>query len=245
MSTWTWNVLTGSTNTPGAIARWLNKSTLTSGVGGDADLILSEAISWISTRLRHWQQLSAPIPGTMVVGTDTLPLPTTPQELDVIWIAGVVSGQFYQQQLTQIEPSQLYLSWNYDGNGNRVQQMPIAYTFNQSVIQLDSPPDLAYPYYLTYYQDIPDLSATNPTNFLTVTNPRLLRVVTMMLGAEWAKESNQGQYDRTYWEQQANDEIAMVQMQSDQARRAQLSTPNYPGGLSGGFVGGFAPAGQF
>lgn len=249
MTVWSWNTLTGTTNTPGAISRWLNKSTLTSGVGGDADLILSEANSWISTRLRHWQQLTAPIPGTMAtgVGSDQIALPVGPQELDVIWIAGVVSGQFYQQQLTQIEPAQLYLSWNFDGNGNRVPQTPVAYTFNQNFIQLDSPPDLAYPYFLTYYQDIPDLSATNPTNFLTVTNPRLLRVVTMMLGAEWAKESNQGQYDRTYWEQQANDEITRVQMQSDQARRAQLSAPRYIGGGVAGFggLGGFGGDGNY
>ncbi len=236
MAAWTWNILTGSTSTPGAISRWLNKSTLTSGPGGDADLILSEAISWISTRLRHWQQLSAPIPGTFVVNADQVALPTTPQELDQIWIAGVVSGQFFQQELTQIAPSELYRSWQFNANGTRVPQMPLAYTFNRSFIQLDSPPDLAYPYYLTYYQDIPDLSSTNLTNFLTTTNPRLLRVVTMMLGAEWAKESNQGQYDRTYWEQQANDEIQQVQMQSDQARRAQVSTPRYPGGaLTGGY----------
>jgi len=239
MATWTWNMLTGSTTTPGAIARWLNKSTLTSGPGGDADLILSEANSWISTRLRHWRQLTAPVPGTMVVGTDQITLPTDVQELDCIWIAGVVSGQFYQQQITQIEPNQLYQSWNFSGSGARVPQTPTLYAFNQTYIQLDSPPDLAYPYFTTYYQEIADLSETNPTNFLTTTYQRLLRVTTMMLGAEWAKESNQGQYDRTYWTQQAQDELQQVQEQSDQARRAQVSAPNYPGGVAGGYyVGG-------
>jgi len=240
VTTWTWNTLTGTTNTAGAIARWLNKSTLTSGVGGDADLILSEATSWISTRLRHWEQLTAPISGTMATGagSDQIALPSSPamQEPDMIWIAGVVSGQFYQQELTQIAPTQLYRSWNFDASGNRVAQTPIAYTFNKDYIQLDSPPDLAYPYFITYYMEIPDLSSTNTTNFLTAGYQRLLRVVTMMLGAEWAKESNQGQYDRTYWEQQANDELMNVQEQSDQARRAQVSVPRYPGGQFGGYA---------
>jgi hypothetical protein len=239
MTSWTWNILTGSTNTPGAISRWLNKSTLTSGDGGDADLILSEAVSWISTRLRVWQQLSVPTLSTMTIGSDQLALPTQMQEIDTIWIAGVAGGQFYQQELTQIDPTALYRLWSFDGTGARIPQTPIAYSFTRSFIQLDSPADLAYPYYLTYYQDIPDLSITNTTNFLTTTNLRLLRVVTMMLGAEWAKESNQGQYDRTYWEQQAEAEIQNVQAQSDMARRAQVSVPRYPGGSVGGYVGGY------
>lgn len=240
MTAWTWNILTGSTSTAGSISRWLNKSTLTSGPGGDADLILSEAISWISLRLRHWAQLTAPIRGTMAIGagSDQIALPLGMQEFDAVWIAGVVGGQFYQQKLTQIAPNAIYQSWQFDGNGNRIAQTPLVYSFNQTYIQLDSPPDLAYPYYTTYYADIPDLSSTNPTNFLTTSYQRLLRVTTMMLGAEWAKESNQGQYDRTYWLQQATDELNEAQAQSDTARRAQVSVPTYPGGVAGGYYDG-------
>ena len=47
----------------------------------------------------------------------------------------------------------------------------------------------------------------------------------MMMGAEWTKESNQGQYDRTYWAQQAAAELMEAQAQSDRARRAIVGSP--------------------
>lgn len=214
-----WAELTGTTNTPGALARWLNKSTLTSGPGGDADLILQEATGWIFSRLRHWKMLTAPIAGTMVVGADTIAVPSDMLEPDFFMIAGVVSGTFYQQELTQRLPNEIYRSWNYGGTGARVQQQPQWYSFNQTSIQLDSQPDLAYPYVRTHYQLPAQLSSTNQTNFLTDFYPRLLRCVCMAMGAEWVKEANQGQYDRTYWLAQAMDELSAAQAQGDRARR--------------------------
>jgi hypothetical protein len=216
----TWNTLTGTTNTPGALARWLNKSTLSSGAGGDADLILQEATAWIFARLRHWQMLTAPISATMVVGADQIAVPADVLEFDFIMIAGVASGTFYQQELLQKPINEVYRAWAYDGTGARIQQTPLIYSFNQSFIQMDQQPDLAYPYVYTYYQLPAALSANNATNFLTTFYPRLLRSVCMMMGAEWTKEANQGQYDRTYWEQQAADELNAAQTQSDRARRA-------------------------
>lgn len=216
----TWNILTGSSTTSGALARWLNKSTLTSGVGGDADLLLQEATSWIFTRLRHHKMLTAPINAAMVVGNDQIVVPADMLELDFMMIAGVVNGTFYQQELTQKPTNQIYRAWTYDGTGARIQQTPLIYSFNQSYIQLDQQPDLAYPYVYTYYQLPAVLSSGNTTNFLTTFYPRLLRCVCMMMGAEWTKEANQGQFDRTYWEQQAADELNAAQAQSDRARRA-------------------------
>ena len=216
----TWSTLTGSNNTPGAIARWLNVSTLTSGTGGDADMIVQEATSWIYPRLRHWKMLTAPQSATMTVGADQIAVPSDMLEPDFLMIAGAVSGAFYQQELIQKPIDDIYRAWNYNGDGTRVQQQPMLYSFNQTYIQLDSPPDQAYPYVRTYYALPAALSSTNTTNFLTDVYPRLLRCVCMMMGAEWTKESNQGQYDRTYWTEQAMAEIAEAQAQSDRARRA-------------------------
>lgn len=220
----TWNILTGTNNTSGAIARWLNKSSLTAGAGGDADLIVDEAMSWISSRLRHWKMLTAPVSGTMVAGGtgDRIAIPTGMQEPDFFMIAGVVGSTFYQQELRQKLINDVYRSWGYGGTGTRVSQIPMIFSFNQNYLQLDTVPDLAYPYVITYYQNLPALSSTNTTNFLTDDYPRLLRTVTMMIGAEWVKESNQGQYDRTYWAQQAADELMQAQEQSDNARRGAV-----------------------
>jgi len=225
LSALTWNILTGTTNTAGAIARWLNKSTLTSGTGGDADLILQEALGWIFSRLRHWKMLTPPQNGTMVVGNDQIAVPDDMLEPDFIMIAGLVNGNLYQQELQQKPINTVYRAWAFDGTGARIQQTPVIYSFNESYIQLDQQPDLAYPYVITYYQLPAALSNSNPTNFLTDKYPRLLRTVCMMMGAEWTKESNQGQYDRTYWASQAASELMEAQAQSDRARRAITGSP--------------------
>lgn len=236
----TWAALTGTSSTPGAIARWLNKSTLGSGAQGDADLILQEAMGWIVTRLRHWQMLTAPINGTMVVGQDTILVPTDMLEPDLIMIAGLASdGNFYQQELVQKLPNDIYRAWGFDGTGARLQQTPRLYAFNMSKIQMDSQPDLAYPYVFTYYQRPAILSGSNQTNFLTSYYPRLLRCACMMLGAEWTKENMQGSFDRTYWEQAAVNELMEVQAQSDRARRGAVADPSFPGALPG-----YAPYGS-
>jgi len=221
-----WSTLTGSSTTSGAIARWLNKSDLSSGPSGDADLILQEATGWIYARLRHWQMLTAPISGTMVAGGtgDRIAVPTDMLEPDFLMIAGVVGGTFYQQELRQRQPNEIYRAWSYDGSGNRVQQQPMLYSFNQSYIQLDSVPDFAYPYVQTYYQQPAPLGGNNLTNFLTTFYPRLVRTTCMMMGAEYVKENAQGSYDRTYWAQQAQIELEAAQAQSGRARRGAVGS---------------------
>lgn len=217
----TWNTLTGSTNTAGALARWLNKSTLSSGAGGDADLILQEATSWIYARLRHWKMLSAPVSGTMTAGQDTVVVPSDLLTPDFFKFSGLVNGSVYVNEIPEIDINDIYRRWQYDSTGARVQQQPVAYGLNGTNIQFDSPPDLAYPYIYTYFQQPAALSGNNSTNFLTTFYPRLLRAVCMMMGAEWVKESNQGQFDRTYWAQQAQAELDAAQAQSDMARKTR------------------------
>jgi hypothetical protein len=231
----TWNVLTGTSNTPGAIARWLNKSTLTSGTGGDADLILQEALGWVFTRLRHYRMLMPPVSAFMFAGSGGDQIFLTPDvlEIDFLMISGTASGALYELELIQRQPNDIYRSWTYNGSGSRIAQMPTMYSFNSSFIQLDSIPDLAYPYIYTYYAFLPTLDSQNQSNFITIYYPRLLRCVCMMMGAEWTKESNQGQYDRTYWETEALKELMEAQAQSDRARRASVNVPTYPGGTPG------------
>lgn len=237
MATITWNMLTGTTATPGAIARWLNKSSLTAGDGGDADIILDEAMSWIDTRLRHWRMLTPPAAGTMTTGTDAdrIAVPADMAEPDFFMIAGVVSGNLYRQELVQRAPNEIYRGWSYDGTGVRVPNIPYSYSFNQSYIQLDNQPDLAYPYVLAYYQHIATLSSSNTENFLTRDYQRLLRVTCMMVGVEYVKENAQGTYDRTYWAQQAENELRFVQSDSDSARRGQRMEARFESGPTTGY----------
>ena len=220
-----WNTLTAASTTAGSLANWANKSTITSGAGGVADAIIQEATSWIYQSLRHWLMLTPPTTGTMTIGTDTIAVPDDMLEPDVFMITGV-----YKQTLVQKTQEEVLANWQYDGSGTRVNQQPVMYFFNQSYIQLDSPPDQAYPYALTYFQQPAALSDSNPTNFLTSRYPRLLRAACMMGVAEWAKEAGQGTFDRTYWMQIAQEALDKAQTDSDRAKRAAVTGAVFIGG---------------
>lgn len=169
--------------------------------------------------------LTPPQLSTMTIGADQIAVPSDMLEPDVFMITGV-----NQQWLTMKTQEEVLANWQYDSSGNRVQQQPLIYYFNQSYIQLDSPPDQQYPYLLTYYQQPAALSGSNATNFLTSRYPRLLRAACMMAGAEWTKESNQGQYDRTYWMQIAQEALDKAQSDSDRAKRATSTSAVFIGG---------------
>jgi hypothetical protein len=126
-------------------------------------------------------------------------------------------------------PQEVLANWAYDGNGNRVQQQPQLYWFDQTNINFDSPPDLAYAYVLMYFQQ-PAPLVVSQTNFLTETYPRLMRCALMAAACEWMKDSGQGQIDRTYWDTLAQDEIEKAQMESDRARRGTVAGPVLIGG---------------
>jgi len=224
-----WISLTGSKSSPGSIARWINNSTLTGGSGGDADLILQEAQDWIYRRLRHWRMLTAPVTGyPFTQGSDSIALPPDFLEPKLFMITGI---NF--QTLTLKTPDEVVYAWSYDNNGNRIQQQPMIYYFDQGNFRFDSPADLAYPTALIYFQQPIMLSAANTTNFLTNNCQMLLRKAVMRAACEWTKEMSAGQYDRTYWEQVAEEEMQRIQEESDRSVHAMIVgaqfTPTGPG----------------
>lgn len=230
MATMTWNILTSASTTPGSISNWLSKASITSGADGVADFIILEAESWIYRRLRHWRMLTGPTSVTLTQGVATITFPTGFLEPMNLWY-------LYQNApywMTQVTPTQVYQSWNYNSNGVRVQQPPTIYSFEMSEIQMDSPPDQTYSGFITYYQQLEGLSGTNPTNFLTQYYPRLIRCACMAAACEWAKDNGQGNFDRTYWDQLAQDEIDKAQAESGRARRGEIN--------AGVLIGGNAPA---
>jgi hypothetical protein len=208
------------------VARWVNSSTIVN----DTPEIILEMESWIYRRLRHFQMLTNPIDGTMVIGQNFIPSPSDMLEPFLLWTTGQ-----YQQILTQVTPQQLIAAWEYTGTGSQqVQQQPTLYYLGQGQLNLDSPPDQAYDYNLMYYQQPAPLAETN-TNFLTQTYPRLVRLACMAQAAEWMKDSGQGNYDRMYWDNLAEAEIDRAQAESDRARRGTVAGMILIGG--GGYVG--------
>lgn len=212
--------LTGNKTTPGSIASWLNDSR----IQGDVPEIVLEAESWIYRRLRHWRMLTPPVPGTLTIGQDNIPLPADCLEPFQMWTTGN-----FQQCISQRTPQEVLACWAFDGNGNRVQQQPQMFYFNQTNIYFDSPPDQAYAYVLQYFQQ-PAPLAVSISNFLTQTYPRLVRLACMAAGCEWTKDSGQGQFDRTYWDTLAQDEIEKAQTESDRARRGTMAGAMLVGG---------------
>ena len=209
-----YNQLIASSATAGSIARWMNNSTIV----GDVPEIVVEAESWIYRRLRHFKMIPAPVTGTLTIGQDNLALPADHLEPIVL----MTTGNYYQF-LDQKPMQEVLASWAWNGDGTtRVQQQPMIYYFDQSAFRFDSPPDKAYAYALLYYQQPAPLSVSI-TNFLTATYPRLVRCACMAAACEWAKDSGVGNFDRTYWDTLAQDEIDKAQAESDRSHRGIIA----------------------
>ena len=212
--------LTASKGTPGSIATWINSST----IQNDTPEIVLEVEGWIYRRLRHWKMVSDPYDGQMVIGNDFIPLPG-PDGGPLSFLEPVLlwtTGQ-YQQIMIQKPMQEVIANWQYTGTGMaRVQQQPILYYQAENSLRFDSPADIAYDYNMIYFEQ-PDSLANTNTNFLTNTYPRLLRCACMAAAAEWMKDSGQGNYDRVYWDQLAQDEIDKAQTESDRARRGTIA----------------------
>lgn len=204
-----YNTLIGTNTTAGSIANWGNSSKLSPA----APTIIQEAEAWVFRRLRTPRMLSVAV-GTMAIGTATFALPTSFLEPKTLWITGTAYAEV--ELKTQEEVA---ASYDYDGSGNRVPQQPQIYYFDGSNVNMDSPPDQAYPYAFTFYQQPTPLSATNTANFVTQYFPRLMRLACMVAACEFMKDSGQGNIDRNYWAQLAENEMATVQVEADESQR--------------------------
>lgn len=213
-------MICGGKGIPGAISSWTNNSR----IAGDIPEIVLEAESWVWRRLRHWRMIPPPATGTMTIGSDAVSPPA--DFLDPIFF--VATGTF-QQTFVQKTPQEVISNWAYDSSGNRQQQQPVMYYFDQGSFRFDSPPDQAYPYALLYYQQ-PAPLAVSISNFLTIYYPRLLRCALMAAACEWLKDFGQGDANRTYWDELAMDEIEKAQIESDRAKRGTIAAMQIIGG---------------
>ena len=221
-----WTTLTGTSATAGSIANWINKATAQS---ASAEILL-EAESWIYRRLRHWKMLTPPFTGTLTVGQDYLTNPSDMLEPFLLY-----TTKNYFQNIEQRAIQEVIANWSYNGDGTRTRQQPMMFYFDQTAMRFDSPPDQAYDYAFVYYQQPAALSSSNQTNFLTVTYPRVVRCACTAAACEWAKDAGQGNFDRTYWDQAAQDEIDKAQAESDRARRGTIAGMVLIGGGGSGY----------
>ena len=212
-----YNTLIGGKTVAGSIANWMNDSR----IPDVASEIITDAIGNISMRLRHWRMQSLPVPMTLTAGNSVLQLPDEFIEPAMIAYAGG-DGDNYQLDMSTLEDLSRQFTYI---NGVQQSGMPTKYCIIGGAIQLNMPPDKDYSIIMSYYQQPPVLSATNPTNWLTKLYPRLVRTSLMISAAEWMKDSGQGNFDRTYWTVVFQDQLTSAQADSDRNKRALLVRP--------------------
>ncbi len=201
-----YSTLTSGKSVAGSIRNWINRDTT------DPDTVLTDAQSLIFTKLRHWRMKSEAV-GTMTASATAVALPS--DFLDVrnrraLRITGIQAAR-----LRQGDEESVQSCWQYDGSGNRTVGQPAWYYFNGTNVVLDAACDQAYPYLFNYYARPAALSTASTTNFLTNEYSRFLRTACMLIAAEFEKEVGQGEYGRTYWQQQFDKQLEEIQTASN------------------------------
>jgi hypothetical protein len=162
----------------------------------------------------------ASVTGTLTANTqdatqvNTLALPADYLEDKTLYVTGV-----NYQKMTRKPMEEVIAAYGYSSAGYLVVQQPMWYYSDATNFVFDSPSDQAYPYLLYYYQQ-PAALATSGTNFITQYYPRLLRAACMTVACEFMKDMGQGNFDRTYWSQQAATALMDAQTESDRSVRS-------------------------
>lgn len=204
-----YTTLIAAKSVAGSIGDWINDSRIVS----SAPVIVDESQDWIYNRLRHWRMMPPAVTGVLSTASPLITFPSDMLEPNYLVITGANRTVLNQKSPQEVFEARAYSS------GSLTVGIPSMYSFDNTDLFFDTKPDQAYPYALLYYQMPARLSPSNTTNFLTTYCERLMRMVIMMNACEWTKEIGQGQFDRTWYEDQANKEVAAVQANSDRARR--------------------------
>jgi hypothetical protein len=173
--------------------------------------VLSEAQDIIFRRLRHWR-MKAEAVGDLTVGDDFIVLPDDYIDARDFWLTG-----FYQTRLLKGDERLTWQRYSYDQNEARTRDIPRWYYISGDKARFDNAPDQPYHYLLAYYGKPAELSASNQSNWLTQIAPRLVRTACMLVATEFEKEVGQGNFDRTYWQEQFQGQITDFQIMSDMA----------------------------
>lgn len=208
----TYNTLIAASSVDGSIANWVNHGS----AQAVADTIVTEAESYIYRRLRVWQMIKTQTGVSMSLSNQFVVFPSDYLEDRILMIV----GENYKRVVRKT-PEEVWANYVYDGNGNPVPCQPSFYYSDAVNLNFDTIPDQTYPYQLLYYAQPAPLS-TSQTNFITATYPRLMRCAIMIGACEFMKDSGAGNYDRTYWQQQADMEITVAQIESDRSVRSQV-----------------------
>lgn len=209
-----YTTLIGGLTTAGSIASWGNHTSIVN----SAPTILEEAEAFIYSKLRHFRMLKEVVNLVTVVGNDYIALPADfVEDMSLYFRPTTTTGY---AKVTRKPLQEVKANYQFDGSQQRVRQMPRIFYNNADQLRFDSPADLVYTCELSYFARLEALSPTNLTNFLTLFYPRLVRCACMIGVAEFMKDAGMGNYDRTYWEDNAVAEIMVAQTEADRSQRS-------------------------
>ena len=158
--------------------------------------------------------------GTMTASSTALAQPSDYLEDKYFTLTGTA-----QARITRKPMQEVIASYAYDGTGGRATAPPSRFFNDKTNLILDAMTDQAYPYTLYYYQQPAALSTATTTNFLTSTYPRLFRCALMAGASEFMKDAGMGNYDRSYWLNEAEKEIQVAQFESDRSEHTMEAGP--------------------
>lgn len=198
----TWTVLTGSKDTEGSIANWVNRSDL------PTTNILLEAEAWIYQHLRVREMITRT---TLTVAAAAQSVALPDDFLDPItW---TIYGDSYPLDYM----SEDKLQESRDPDGVLVTGAPNQWAIIGSTIYVNCLCSTAQTGIFMYYARPAALSVSNETNFLTTKYPTLLRHACMAFAYEHMKDTGRAQQ----WMQTATLKLAEAKATADLVRRGQ------------------------
>lgn len=202
-------------STTGSIKRWVNYGDV------DSEQTVAEAMSWINERLRV-PAMRTIATGTISTNAETLAFPTN--FIEEIWFGHVqqAAGRIKGRRDHDLETAR---SYNAD-DGTLLTGCPYFYSLGGSppTAIFDKKADRAYAYRLVYFARMA-LDGTTTTNWLTSYEPRVLRCVCVAFANEFLKRDS----EKTYWLQQAENQIATINA------RWEMQLKDSLGDVSGGY----------
>jgi hypothetical protein len=197
-----YDTLVGDKTTVGSIKYHINYERI------DPVGILEEAQAWIYSKLRVRQmQSSASV--SIAQGASTAAYPTGYLDPLHFGIPGFVS------RLRRKDIEWFRTNLGFDETAALPEGLSTYWTDYNDLIQLNTVADQAYTASMVFFK-LPDaLSSSNPTNWLTIRYPTLLRRVCLMLAAETRKEFDT--FDRE--EARALQAIEEIKVESDNSLR--------------------------
>ncbi len=189
----------------GSIKNWVNDSLV------PVEQLIVDAENWIARRLRV-REMRTRKTGTLSIGTETLATPTR-----YLGSTNLVFTGIYKAEVKRQPEHEIIAAYGYDGDGVRVNAKPRTYYVDKANFYFNSPPDIAYPYLLTYYEKIAELTDTLPTNVLTDSFSYLLRCVLLFMANEFLKDTG----EESRWRQKGEAEIVMLNRETDMEREGE------------------------